>query len=415
MKRYKAKQMMSVMLLVGVFMAPTLTYADAEDVAAIQRLQQSNEGNFGIVNQNLAPLPDIKQNTQNINDFLNQHGKNDEYFQALLNFEAAARFNEIQYNQQLLFMAAPGSIWAVKAGGVVGSTKVGDAAKKLVNNSILTAIKGYSTASSYSGPMANGAASGNLELIPSGTVLTKDAVFDKYVSQFVASGDTTGLTVINFGQFLQTPNLSKAKIAPEQSEQMISLITQPFPTIDPALQTELSGMKSNPTSLTGSGKESIVDALVENAIVSVSVSALGDIVARRTPALDSNGNPIDSVMEAMDNYSSQRFTNPAWYEQISASSDTALLREIAHMQAYSSYMQFQQFRVLEQQMALLATMNAVMAKMNTTMDKLNVQMAKAAAQAQQASQNLQNVKNANCGSNQYPDANGNCVDIPKAP
>ncbi|MBS0286314.1 MAG: hypothetical protein JSR17_03410 [Proteobacteria bacterium] len=415
MKRYKAKQMMSVMMLVGAFMAPALTYADAEDVAAINGLKASNEGNFSTINNSLSPLQNIQTNTQNINDFLNAHVKNDEYFQALLNYEAAARFNELQYNQQLLYMAAPGSIWAVSAGGIVGKTKVGDAAKKLVNTSILTSIKGYSTASNYSGPMANGTPTSSIDLIPSGTVLTKDVLYDKYVSPFVTSGDTTGLTVINFGQFLQTPNLSKAKIAPEQSEQMISLITTPFPTVDPTIKDQISGAKLNPSGLTGASKEGIVDAMVENAIVSVSVSALGDIVARRTPALDSNGNPIDSVMEAMDNYSSQRFTNPAWYEQISASSDTALLRELAHMQAYSSYMQFQQFRVLEQQMALLATMNAVMAKMNTNMDKLNVQMQKAAAQAAQASQNLQNATSAKCGSNQYPDANGNCVDIPKAP
>lgn len=423
MKSYKAKQMISVMLLVGVFMAPTLTYADPETAAAVRALQGSNEGNFTRVNENLGVLPDIKSNTQSMLDFMNIHMKNDEQLQALLNFEAAAKMNEYQYNQQLLFMAAPGSIWAVQAGGVVGKSKVGEAALKLSNATLLSAIKDYNTSGSFTGPLVGEASSGSTEnVIPLDTPLTKDNVYEKYFGPFVNSGDTSGLTVINLGQFLQTPNLKKGNISPAQSQQMITLTLRPFPSVDPALKAQMQVAKVTGLGggVKGAAANAVVDALVENAIVSVSMSALSDIVARRTQGPDSQV----SLMEKMDEYSAQRFTNPAWYTQISASSDTALLREIAHMQAFNSWMQFQQFRVSEQQMALLATMNSVMAKMNTAMDKLNQTLKDASAQAQQAQQSAQDsmdaqkeaAKEANCSEKQFYDpTKEKCVDLPSGP
>ncbi|MGD9592511.1 MAG: hypothetical protein AB7V32_08330 [Candidatus Berkiella sp.] len=428
MKSYKAKQMISVMLLVGVFMTPTLTYADADTTAAVNALKGSNEGNFSQVNQNLGVLPDIKTNTQSMLDFMNLHMKNDEHLQALLNYEAAARMNEYQYNQQLLFMAAPGSIWAIQAGGVVGKSKVGDSALKLSNTSLLNALKPYSNANSFSGPLVGGAPATATDenSIPAGTTLTKSLVYDKLVAPYVNSGDTSGLTSLNLGQFMQTPNLTKGKITPAQSEQMIQLTLNPFPGVDPQLKAAMIVGKATAAAgggggLTGAASEAVVDALVENAIMSVSISALSDIVARRTPGTDSNGAMTQSVMEAMDNYSAQRFTNPAWYAQISASSDTAILREIAHMQAFNSWMQFQQFRVSEQQMALLATMNSVMSKMNAMMAQLDKTLKEASAKAQQAQAEAQAQADAQkaaqekCGDNQYADVDGNCVDIPSTP
>ncbi|MBS0289076.1 MAG: hypothetical protein JSS07_03430 [Proteobacteria bacterium] len=412
MNKIKTKQMIKLMLLVGVFSAPIATFADADTTAAVRALQSSNEGNFSAVNSTLSAgnqdLDDIKNNSQSILDFMNQHMKNDELIRALINYEAAARINEYQYNQDLLFMAAPGSVWAVQAGKLVGNTMVGDAALKLVNSSMLSSLRPYSLAGNFTGPLANGSP-GTLELIPAGTVLTKDNVYGNYISQFVTSGDTTGLTIFNLGQFMESNNLVKQKIAPEQSQQMINMVLDPFPGLDPSLQTQLASSKNNPSSLTGAAKEAIVDAIANNAILSVSISALSDIVARRTPGTDGNGNQLpQSVMETMDQYSAQRFTNPAWYTQISTASDTALLREIAHMQAYSSWMQFQQFRVLEQQMALLATMNSMMTKMNASMEQLNIQLEKASAEAQQTNANIQQ-QAAQCPAGQVPSGTGGCL------
>ncbi len=423
MKSYKTKQMISVMLLVGVFMAPSLTYADPEDVAAINQLRQSNEGNFTNVISNLTPLPDIKNSTQGMLDFMNVHMKNDEHLQALLNFEAAARINEYQYNQELLFMAAPGSIWAINAGAVVGKSKVGDQALKIANKTILGSIAGFSAVESsrFTGPLVSQEPSS--EVVSKANELAfplvKDSFYSALIEPFVLRGDTTGITSLNLGQFLQTPNLNKGKISQEQGQEMIEVTLRAFPVVDAEVREALRTAKSSTSGSAISGKvtEKIVDAMVENAIVSVSINALSDIIARRTPGKDSSNNSLtESVMEAMDNYSAQRFTNPAWYAQISSSSDTALLRELAHMQAFSAWMQFQQFRVTEQQMALLATMNSVMAKMNTTMEKLNQQLALAQAQARdaQAQAEQMKAKQESCGDRQYFDGE-KCVDMPSAP
>ncbi len=398
MKSYKAKQMMSVMLLLGAFMAPMLAHADPEEVAAIKTLDSNNQNSSNSILQ-----------------FMNQHMKNDKWAQALINYEAAARVNEYQYNQQLLLMAAPGSIWAVNAGGLVGKTKVGEAALQLTNSSLLAGVQNLSTSNSFSGPLVGGQISSSMQGVPAGTVLTKDNVYTGYFQPFIQNGDTSGLTVINLGQFLQTPNLTKGGIPAAMSQQMISLSVNPFPSLDPKLTNAIAASKTGigSSSLSGADQEAIVDAIVANAARSASESALSDIVARRTPGTDGSGPLTQSVMESMDNYSSQRFTNPAWYTQLSTASDTALLREIAHMDAFSIYMQFQQFRVLEQQMAIMATMNSVMANINVAINNLNVQLQQAAAKAQQASDDMKAAQS-KCGSNQYADMNGNCVDIPSS-
>ncbi len=411
MKRFNVTKMIGVMLLVGASLAPLQTYADAEDVAAIQALQKSNEANLGPINANtqtsLSDLDMIKQYTGSLPVQLDM--KNSEMVQALLNYMAAASVNQTLYNQELLFMAAPGSVWAVTAGSIVGKTKVGQAALALSNQNFLASVTPYSYSTNITGPLAAPPPPPGSTPSP-GLLLTKSAVYDTYFAPFVTQGDSNGLTVVNLAQFMQSDNLNTMKITPDQSKQMINLVVNPFPVISQDLTGKITAAKADPSVIDLGAKESIVDGIVENAIVSVSMSALSDIVARRTPGSDpSGGQATVSVMESMDQYSAQRFTNPSWYTQISTASDTALLRELAHMQAYNSWMQFQQFRVQEQQMALLATMNAVLAKMNAGLDRLNVQMAAAEATAQKTQSDFNAANSVKCPSGQMNNGTGSCV------
>src|SRR5690606_15367552 len=77
-----------------------------------------------------------------------------------------------------------------------------------------------------------------------------------------------------------------------------------------------------------------------------------------------------TTMELMKQYSNLRFNSPEWYGLIGTASDTALLREIAHLLAYNTWMEKESYRLKEQEVVLLATMNANFAKMLSVMDAL---------------------------------------------
>lgn len=182
-----------------------------------------------------------------------------------------------------------------------------------------------------------------------------------------------------------------------KSSQLITILTKPYPYIDKTIQNQFKinggvGLDKEPQKI-----EQLMDTFATGAIMGLSTSAFGDIVARRTPIPNQAApNQDKSVMDMMDEYSKQRFSDPDWYKVIGASSDTALLREMAHMQAYSIWVQNQQFRVQEQQMALLAAMNAIMAKVNTTLTmmigEIELARAEAAAYAAEGESELEDIE-----------------------
>jgi hypothetical protein len=248
-------------------------------------------------------------------------------------------------------------------------------------------------------------------------------VFTNQFATFFNNGDTSSLVVIDPAQFMQSTNLHTSGLdgpvptgangtnvpgATGQGtlpQQMITFTLNPFPNVDPGLASRISGGTTTPAD-----QETIVNNLIANAIVSVSVNAFSDIVARRLPGPNSPA----SMMDIMDMYSTQRFTNPAWYGQIASASDTALLRELAHMQAYNIWLQYQQFRVQEQQTALLATMNSVLAKMNNSLNALNAQMANAAAQAASAQASAAAAASQTCSAGQTNYGAGCVTTIPSS-
>lgn len=356
MKTLISKQALRGALLAGaVMLVPNVAAADAV-VDAINNMNQ----NIGGILQ--TQVGDLTRNQQ---------------VAALINYEAAARIQEYQYNQQLLFMVAPGSNWALSAGKSVGASDNAKTASNLANTTLANNL----------GLLTNAK-----KLTLNGTefsIVADNSGPLQYFQQmegFVKGGDTTNIASIDPSSVILSDNLTKTNppITQTQAQNLINIITNPFPYIDPDLQSKIK----NGSTLTGADMENIANAAAQYAVVGVSVAALSDIVARRLPV----SGQTESVMDIMDKYSGQRFINPDWYTAIGAASDTALLREIAHMEAFKIWLAYEQFRLSEQQLALMASLNAIMAKMNIGIQQFTAQMQTATAQAKASQQQLQQLQ-----------------------
>lgn len=300
---------------------------------------------------------------------------------ALINYEAAARMQDYMLNQQLLFMSAPATIWAIQAGAVVGGSTTSTTALGISDKSLVYSLGGLTKANKITLHGTD---------YPISTQPTGPLVFYNQLQKFFQTGDATNLANVSIASVMQFDNLSSASVTQDQAQTLVNALVDPFPAIDPAVQLKIK----NGQDLSGQDMEALGSKVASYAIVGVSAMALSDIIARRVPSKGQD----KSVMEIMDKASQQRMKDTAWYNDIGAASEPALLREIAHMMAYNQWVAYQQFRVTEQQVALLASLNSVMAKTNVMIDQLNRQLMAAQAQAQSSSAELQQkLNNLNTG------------------
>lgn len=308
---------------------------------------------------------------------------------AIINWLAAESINKYQREQQLLFMPAPGTDWALGAGAAVGKAAGLDPTEAV--SPVLNSALNFSNV---------GLSFTYVLLTPAPQIVLNDVTYARdpnrlttlymQLKPFFYEGKTDGLTPYNPSQFLMSDNLVKNKMADnstlaDHGQQFIGIMTDPLPRISPQLSAELKEKAMAGEELKGSAQEAFVRYMVETAVLGVSSSAWGDIIARRTPA----EGQTQSLMEIMDSHSQQRFTNPEWYSTIGSASSEAVLREIAQIQAFSVWMQFQQLRIAEQQMALMASLNTVMSKMNREISLLTAQIQMSTSQAQVQGQQLQ--------------------------
>lgn len=323
----------------------------------------------------------------NIWNYLNTDFSRQQATAALINFQAGEIFRKYQYDQQLLYQVAPGSDDAITAGVTIGQATL-TATALAFNNVNLASHYGVLSAASQIN------ISGTTVSVQTAVQNADPINLYNTMQSFFTQGDISNFNLVNPAVLIYSPNLTKANISSTQAQQIVTILTDPFPT--PVPDDVKAKLAFGGLGLTGSQKENLIEQMGYGAVMGLSTSAFGDIVARRTPAT-SGGN---SVMETMTNYSNQRFTDPEWYKALGASSDSAILRELAHMQAYSIWVQNQQFHVEEQQMALMASMNAMMAKINITMNQMIKQLQLATAQAQTyAAQAQQQTSQANANSN----------------
>ncbi len=414
MKTSNMKQSIGAIALVGVLLSPALSFAVGEPVYD-QQVESAVNNQLNNTNSKLDSVStgvnSVQLSTSDILKFMSQSASGSpytsmdqisaKYVQALINYDAAARLNAYQYDQQLLFMKAPGSESAIKAGALVGSTNVNAAALQISNLSYLSAIAPFSNAKNFTGPLAGGT---SVTIAP----LDKVKLYDDNFKSFVADGNTAGLTIVNPSQFIQSDNLVKSGLN-TQSQQMIDILTNAPPIIDASLMAQIQ-KGAGGGDPDGGGKEQIVDALAEYAILSVSKNALADVISIRTPGKDSNGNELpQSAMEALVQFNNEHFGNKEFFTSLSTASPAALARVNAQINSALYDLMLRMYKVQEKQLVLLATMNTMQAKMNMQMDKLNSQIQSAQAQAAKAQSDYKAAASS-CKAGQILDANGNCMD-----
>lgn len=130
------------------------------------------------------------------------------------------------------------------------------------------------------------------------------------------------------------------------ADEFIRNLISPFPssTIRSLFQKD-PGLEKQATS------NRYAQLLATQAKLSVARNSLNEMYARRVPPSESGR----SVMQVMDDEVNRRFANQRWYEGVSISSEAALLRELAHLEAFHTWMLYQQFLQNERIEALLAT------------------------------------------------------------
>ena len=138
-----------------------------------------------------------------------------------------------------------------------------------------------------------------------------------------------------------------------------------------------------------SSPEDIANAAVEKATASVSLNAFMEMIAKRNPSADTQNK---SLLQIMEEESSWRMKDVKWFQNISVSSQEAVLREIAQMMAFNMWMNYQQYRQNEQITALMAASVSsqarlvnMMAVMSKTLGNAQAEVDAAKAQAEAAS------------------------------
>lgn len=119
-----------------------------------------------------------------------------------------------------------------------------------------------------------------------------------------------------------------------------------------------------------------VELLAETAGITASQNALVDIYASRIPIIEQNdqGQSVNtgSLMKVMEDEARRRFTNPEWVKSVSVSSQEALLREIAHIEAARLWVDYQNYRLLENLVAITAIQSTNMIKLYNKINSLNI-------------------------------------------
>jgi len=124
----------------------------------------------------------------------------------------------------------------------------------------------------------------------------------------------------------------------------------------------------NVSDLPGPRLEELRRRLNQVAQSSVAMYSLSNMLSARMPqqygpfisGYQAQGTPpaklSSTFLEAMQDESTRRFTDPNWVAQMLQAPNSAVVRELANMRAYRLYMEYQQYQQSERLEALLATL-----------------------------------------------------------
>lgn len=190
---------------------------------------------------------------------------------------------------------------------------------------------------------------------------SKIKLYQNYVGYFDSNGRGNPIKLggLNIANVLQSDVIAESAIPKD----VINLLTDPYPEKITVIPTEASTIAE---------KESFAQKLTNQALLSVPMNAFSEMVARRVPA--SGGDNPKSAMQIMRSQCEGRITDPNWPASLVEKSPEALLREIAYMQAFQLYMQYQQYRLNEQAVSLLAVSASAQAKVAPLIAEITKQM-----------------------------------------
>ena len=306
--------------------------------------------------ENLETVVDRIEETNSILN-LKDDIKRSELAAALINYEAAARLKEYQLNDEKMFMAAPGSHYAITAGQQIAREITREITEGIVNDSWERALN-LGTETGYAGPIA---------------------LFQKYQELFEPPNPFGEQQVRDFSKLNIAALLQNDKVEPELASEVITVLTNPYPEgID--VSTILKGVGEGGT-ISKDMQEYFAQRLLEQAVLSLSVNALGEIASKRLVTGDAD----KTIMEIMAEESQRRFTDTEWYGAIGSASTEALLRELNHMEAFRLWLAYQQYRLSEQNVSLLSGMMASQAKMASLLNDLSAALDAAATSVDQIS------------------------------
>lgn len=305
--------------------------------------------------------------------------------QALINYQAEALMNQYNLDKELLFMEAPGIGWAISTGQLVSSNAATESknALSVSNQAFIDLMMPFTNPKNTKKVTLSDGNPITLSNLPT----LSPTEFYKRIQKFVNGSNPEVIDKINPGKLLQshmiggTSNTGQPQLTADDALGIIALITNPLPASNATLSGNISKIgqvtSTGSYELSGDDQQTVAQGIADVVNLGLSTSALGGIVARRMPI--TAGNTQTSMMKTMHDYSILRFASPDWYDALAGSSETAILREIAHMHAYAIWSQHQQFLLQEQQTALLASVNANLARLTNMLSGITQSVNNAAS------------------------------------
>jgi hypothetical protein len=332
------------LMLSGVVVAP---YAFAEDSCSTCDL--------------ITSVNDIKGVIVDKNDM-----KTSELSQSIINY--LAQIEQNRYNLMIVWHTdpAPGTDIAMTTGKNLSKVAYGQSVVDKVGDRL---IDGLGVVGPGGIPQKNPEA------------LIYDQLKNYYQTAVTDPGNTAQmrnqLAIINFANLYQ-----KSSIPADDANVnlLVKLITDPYPTrVAPPADNDIEG------------KTVVANAAIEKAIVSVALNTFMDMLAKRNPNAE---NQNQSMLQLMEKESSWRIQDVKWFQNISLSSQEAVLREMAQMMAFNMWMNYQQYRQNEQIAAMMAASIASQARLNSTMISMSKVLGdvKGQAKAAQAEAEVQKLK-----------------------
>jgi hypothetical protein len=310
---------------------------------------------FAVCAEEILTAPTTSFSTAKMEELLQQIADNSsgdmsrkELAQALINYEASARLQEYNLQEEKMFMMAPGSEMAIDAG-----IKAGTVAPQVSSN--VKTITSSVVSKSISGS--------------GGGAAPVDAM-----TPFLKSGDADSLD-FGINAILQKDRINSL----EEAQTAINALT-----VTDGIPVKVEKTDSGDIDWVKTDRDAVRKKFNEQVNVMVATNALAELAAKRVAA-DSNS---PSLAEILRDQSRKRFSDKDWYQNVGVSSTEALLREMVHMQAFQLEMNYQDHRMQEQIVSLLAAMLTTQNKFAVLLDELQQAVIEGSAAAEAASKDI---------------------------